>query len=527
MDKGRVARVTDAWRTWQMRVRRVSAETWVLITIAMFAAFMRVVSIGAFSNEYDEGVYIQSLRAMLHHASLYTTLFYPQPPFFAFAIYPFYLLFGQTLPAARLGVAVWSLLALPGVYLIARALAGRWAGNAAVLLLAVDQFFTQSSQRLQAEAPSLGMGVLGLGLVIESARRTGRARQTLLVAGGVLLGLGVSTKLFILALLVPAFLYAAAPLFTSMLDREGRPQLPRGDWLSMGWREGWPDVAALAAGLVATLLLIWGPFFLAGAPIWEQVVRYHDVAAGQGNPLATLGTMARILTAGNLLRFGLILGFAAAVAWWRRAWATLPIWLWLAASLVELFRLSPLFAHHLSLFAPPLAVLLSVTLVLGLASFERRAPSVSHSPVAVTYIVLVVLALSIVSQGVVSIRDTAASLRYTSADQIAMAIVLEQLTLPQDEIVTDDPYVATLAGRAVPPQLIESSHTRVSSGYLTTTELQRVILARDTRFVLFASGRLDTVPGFRAWVEAHFSRVANFAWDNALYEISPSVPAPV
>ena len=46
---------------------------------------------------YDEGVYWQSLRAMSAGHALYQQIFYSQPPFFLFSIFPVFMLLGQTL----------------------------------------------------------------------------------------------------------------------------------------------------------------------------------------------------------------------------------------------------------------------------------------------------------------------------------------------------------------------------------------------------------------------------------------------
>src|SRR5437660_9432300 len=55
---------------------------------------------------YDEGVYWQSLRAMSAGHPLYQQIFYSQPPFFLLSIFPTYLLLGQALWSARLGIAI-------------------------------------------------------------------------------------------------------------------------------------------------------------------------------------------------------------------------------------------------------------------------------------------------------------------------------------------------------------------------------------------------------------------------------------
>jgi hypothetical protein len=57
--------------------------------------------------------------------------------------------------------------------------------------------------------------------------------------------------------------------------------------------------------------------------------------------------------------------------------------------------------------------------------------------------------------------------------------------------------------------------------------LERIITATDSRTILFASGRFDQLPGFRAWVEAHFTAVPQVGDGHMLYVKTPQTPTPV
>src|SRR5262249_57121318 len=101
---------------------RVPPHLRALVAIGVVALLLRLWPIAGLSTDYDEGVYWQSLRAMAGGAPLYTAVFSSQPPFFLLGLYPFYLLFGQTLTAARLAVALYSLAGIAALYLAARSL---------------------------------------------------------------------------------------------------------------------------------------------------------------------------------------------------------------------------------------------------------------------------------------------------------------------------------------------------------------------------------------------------------------------
>jgi hypothetical protein len=94
---------------------------------------------------------------------------------------------------------------------------------------------------------------------------------------------------------------------------------------------------------------------------------------------------------------------------------------------------------------------------------------------------------------------------------------LQDKALPSGLMVTDDQYVAALAGRDTPPELVDTSLVRIATGSLTTDEVERIIRRDNVRVVLFATDRLDRLPGLRAWVEANFQKVKAFGAGEALY----------
>ncbi len=117
---------------------------WVVpLAFLAIAICMRLYNLGQpFDHDgYDEGVYWQSLRAMAAGHTLYQQVFYSQPPFFLLSTYPIFALFGNTLWSARFGIALVSLLGLPGALLMGKALSGRSGAIVAMLLLVLDPLY--------------------------------------------------------------------------------------------------------------------------------------------------------------------------------------------------------------------------------------------------------------------------------------------------------------------------------------------------------------------------------------------------
>ena len=138
-----------------------------IAVFACFAAASAAIAIDmsaiTLSNEADEGVYWQSLRAMSAGYHLYSQIFYSQPPLFLISIYPFYELLGSTITSARVGIATLTLLGLFSAYLMGRAFGGRGIGIATVLLLMVTPIYLEQAHVLRAEGPSTGLMVLAVG----------------------------------------------------------------------------------------------------------------------------------------------------------------------------------------------------------------------------------------------------------------------------------------------------------------------------------------------------------------------------
>ena len=71
---------------------------------------------------------------------------------------------------------------------------------------------------------------------------------------------------------------------------------------------------------------------------------------------------------------------------------------------------------------------------------------------------------------------------------VAAAARLESLTRPDDRVVVDQPIVAFLADRRVPPQLVDTANSRFESGSLTVADVLRAV-DDDPRVTAAVAGR--------------------------------------
>ncbi|HSR25282.1 MAG TPA: hypothetical protein VLW53_17125, partial [Candidatus Eisenbacteria bacterium] len=94
---------------------------------------------------------------------------------------------------------------------------------------------------------------------------------------------------------------------------------------------------------------------------------------------------------------------------------------------------------------------------------------------------------------------------------------LRAATAPGEEVVTDDPYAAALADRSTPPELVDVTRVRLHSGNLTVEQAEAATDRREVRAVLLATGRLEQLPGFQAWVAARFPTIRDLGDGRRLY----------
>ena len=393
---------------------------------------------------------------------LYGQIFCSQPPFFLISVYPFYELLGSTITSARIGVAILSLLGLVGAYLIGKALAGRAGAVAAVILLLFTPIYLEQSHLLRAEGPAIGFLCLAVGTgFMWSEHPTGRKGMVFAVLCGITLALGMLIKLLDVLALVPIALLVVVRI--CRLRREPGPQI----WISLQ-----PIIAAVVAAAIITTLIVLAPFVGPLNALIDQVITFHLAAkkmmiASQSENISTLRQFLfanRVLTAATII--------SAAVTIMRRDWRIVPLLAWLVATLAFVIFQVPLWPRHVIVLVPPLIAILVLGLK-GLPGIPTRRPVAWEQRGA---LLVGLLALAVVAR---SARhdyhyylDTVRGGPNPADQQMAQfAADLERVTTPDQWILGDAQFATALAGRDTPPWLVDTSFTRISSGYLTSQEL--------------------------------------------------------
>jgi 4-amino-4-deoxy-L-arabinose transferase-like glycosyltransferase len=455
---------------------------------------------------YDEGVYWQSLRAMSGGHALYQQIFYSQPPFFLFSIFPVFMLLGQTLAAARLGIALVSLFGLIGAFLLGKAVSGRVGAIAALLLLIMNPLYLRESQTIQAEAPSAALSLLAVGLIyLWWERPDDAASLCLAVLSAVALALGILSKLLAFSTLVPVALLMLARIW-QIWQQAPEKRLRR--------------ASSLIAGIVAfiiTFALLLLPFAGSFQQLWQGVVTFHTTA---GIAFKTSQSGNLTLIENMLISFTSLAAFyGTIVALLRRDWRVLPLLAWFLVTTLILWRQTPLFSHHLVALVPPLLGL--ATMGIGpLPQLPVNKRSIMSMDMVFSLVGLLFILVASVQGGnnILQYYHTQQLSNATSQQQNKVIKDLQSATQPDQLVITDAQFITALANRNTPPELVDTSSVRIVTGYVTYQQLVQAAEQPQVHAVLFYTGRLAReIPAFHTWVSQHFHLLKRYSSGKELW----------
>src|SRR5438876_7415439 len=265
---------------------------------------------------------------------------------------------------------------------------------------------------------------------------------------------------------------------------------------------------SLIAGIVAFILIcaiLIVPFVGSFQQFWQGVVTFHDAAgvtfkATQSKNIPLIGTMLISFTA--LAAF-----YGTVVALLRRDWRVLPLLAWFLVTVIMLWRYVPLFSHHLVVLGPPLVGLAAIGIgPVPHINIDRK--SLLRSRILLPLFAVILILMASVANGLDIVQY------YHMQQQANDAVIQQQnrvikdlqaIIKPDQLVVTDAQFIAALANRNTPPQLVDTSSVRIGTGYITYQQLILAAAQPQVHAILFYSGRLvRQVPAFHIWVSQHF-----------------------
>jgi hypothetical protein len=463
--------------------RAGSLAGWLGLIVLLAAAVpSRLLNLEQFAGKFDEGIRGTQLMLMAAGYRPFREIFASQGPLSLDVFYPTYLLFGQTLAAARLAPALCSIVGIVVAAWTARHAGGLLAAAVTGLLLTLSPIFLKNSRLALVEVPALVPAVGAVGAALAYGR-SGDRRW--LVGAGALMALALAIK----PIVAPALL----PIGLAILLR-GR------GWLRAGLLFSLALVTVLGA-----IVVIVGP-----GGVYDQMIRFR-LASRQVEGWSLRENWAAVV--GEIADEQAVVPAAAVVLGAfllvSRPRVGAPLVGWALGSLGLLLVYTPLQFKHAVILLPPLALLLGV----GAGEIWRRWEQRSFG--ARLSWLLLAAGLALTAWYVVSLprileldRRLVAGLPESRPESFDDEIrLLSTVTGSSDFVVVDEPSVAFSSRRLVPPSLVDTSMVRIRSRSLDADDVIAAAERYDVRALFLFSDGLRTLKPFSEWVDREYVAV--------------------
>jgi len=479
---------------------KLPMEYLLLSLILLVAAYLRVANLGGlYIYDYDEGVYCESARMIVKGNLPHAQVFSSQPPHFILLVAAFLKLFGMDILFARLFIVFTSMIAIVSVHLIAKSIEDYKAGLASALFLSISPYFVRMSRSVQAEVPSISFALLGFWLFFGGFRSKSDVR---LFLSGVVVCLGAMMKLNVG--MVAAFLFV---LLVARKELRG--------------------LAFFMVGVIVPLLIL--PFFNLNKVI-DQMILFHFTKPDTGTWQDRGASIYSMLMMDSGLTVTASIG--AVLCATKKALEGRFVVALTGATFAFLLYYKAFFMHQAVILVPLLAILGGVALVNPLnrgsrllsekasLSSETNQKSGRKQPLVARRRRLVASALVVASlveslfYGVTAVGVLSYDSRLTSPRDdpryIQAVSAIRAYASSVEYIISDEQILAFFAERDVPPDLADTSHMRISSGYLNSETVIAFTKEYNVKLVILWTGRLKRLTKFVDYVKANYQIVETY-----------------
>jgi len=460
----------------------------------------------AYLGEYDEGPTLQAAMLNRDGYKLYDEIVYNKPPLLVWWLNLGMHLGGISLQVGRLTIVWITFVGYFAFGALAAQWFGPWAGPLAMALLFGAPDLVARMLAATNELPAISMVSLSL---LAHTRHRKSASPTYATVAGVAFGLALG--------LHPLVIYAAVPLGLLILIPVGQAPSFR------HWRTDclYPVLVFIISALSVSLLWLWIVF---GDGFSKWVVAYNSAPLGPGladsaaNNLKAL--VSYYLEEKWYYSLAFVIACIAALTKPEHRTAMIVTTAWMAATVATLSMLRPMWEHYTVLGLFPLIIGISGGISVWLQSSNRQRFATTRSTAGKK------VAVWIAAVGLASAAVALTLLLPNWPDWPESHIALREFIsheVAKDEfVVVDDPLVAFIAGRRVPPRLVDSSEKRVSTRYLRPPDIIAAMLESPARYLVFANGRFSSLYSLVSWAENEAELYADTA-DYRAFKFEPSL----
>ena len=493
----------DAQKRWWSRHRFIIGLTGLLF----LSAAMRLYQIDGFSGDYDEGVHLMVAWLQARGASLYTEVMTVQLPMLFQPVAWLFALWGPSATAARCLEIGYALLGIAAVAWAGRLLWRPAAGLAAGLFLSLEMRYFIHSRIFIGSVSSAAVGALA-ALCALYFQKTGR-RRWLLAAGAFL-----SFSLLIKPLSLFVGLLLAWVIIARRQSEMPAPAIGRHASLSsFPWRAILLDCLYLGAAGLALPAICFALYN--GPAMLRLLASVQSARFGMREEGYITGILAEY--ARNNLPVLLLAAVGTIQTVRSRNSLAGTVIVWLALNFVFIV-VTQAQRHHLVLLDLPLALLAAQPVgELGRLARAQRLGSKPWSSLAAALVLMYYLvALPTLLTSYFSARPR--GLAWPEDDERWAAVrLLQQVTAPDQIIVSDDQALVFEARRMTLPALIDPSKVVIRSGSLTEQTVMQSADRQAAALVLWSGRFADSFPVLSVWANWAYAGSKDFDKQRTIY----------
>ncbi|MFQ5977483.1 MAG: ArnT family glycosyltransferase [Candidatus Heimdallarchaeota archaeon] len=460
----------------------------IAVGILVFALAARIykLMVDVAGNGVDEGIHLMQGRLLAEGFSLYDQTFSLQAPV---AIFLYALIRGDVFLAKLLSIFS-SLVTIAFIMYMARKLTDTLGMTISGLLLSAELYFLKESRLASIDMLCTTFLVIGFFFLFRYVEGENRFN---LAPAGFFFAAASLTKLIAVLPTISVIIY--------LLWKERRRSIP------------------FLIAIATTTAAVLAPLNLQAA--FEQMILAHTHKEWRG-------IFDRIFILGTYVLLNIVLITLACVGIWtllqehkegknriRRDF----LFLWLFSIAFFVIALNSVMAHHLILLSPVLALLAAYggtkisSLDIWPSNFSQFWPSRFSNvqidrPKVVAAVMGVVLFITTLNVAIISSVVFLEPKPRENPTYLA-AEILEIITTPDDLVISGDPEIALLAGRNVPPELVDTAENRyphLTGEYLVNRTLEYNITAVVVAYIM-----IDFIE-YIEFLDAHYTRDLR-AWD--------------
>jgi 4-amino-4-deoxy-L-arabinose transferase-like glycosyltransferase len=429
--------------------------TGIFLSVIFFTQF-KLVNRPVLDN--DEGIYLTSFSLVDKGHPAYKKTYFSQPPGYLLSVYPGFILFGKTLPAARLTISLWSFIGLLAIVWIGYELKDKWASLLAVGLLSLIPHYFNQALTFQSDVLITTFSLISLAALIRFRKRY---FLPWFIISAIFFNLAFWTKFDVT--FFPSIMLAVFIAF-----KEKKLSFKKIINLFLIF-------IAVSVGFFITFIAHFG----IKEVFYNSILLRFQAATSSSSP-----TLLYYLKKDVVLTVIIILNIF--LIFFKRKNFRHPtniILLWGIFTFILFIFYRPLFSHHLVMLAVPMVLLFS--LLTGYFLKDKKL------------FALIVVGILTIALGARIYLTIQSSTKLVGNQQQSAIEIIKTNTKIDDIVVSDEEILTGLSGRTPPPELSDVSQVRIKSGNLTPENYAKIINIYKPKLIIPWNGRLELLKNFK------------------------------